>query len=102
MIESSLAAKGWPDLLLEGFTWGGLYGNVINDLEKTMDFKRDILEKYYDGHIGNDSFVVVVSLGRPKGCGELKLASTDPFQPPLIDPKYLHDPDDRQVFLEGK
>ena len=101
-IESSLAEKGWPDLLLVGEAWGGLYSNVINDLERTMDFRRDILEKYYEGYVGNDTFNIAVALGRPKGRGELKLASTDPFEPPIIDPKYLHDPHDRQVLLEGK
>ena len=102
MIESSLAEKGWPDILLVGGAGGGLYDDVVNDLERTMDFRRDILEEYYKGHIGNDTFTIAVALGRPTGRGELKLASTDPFEPPIIDPKYLQDPHDRQVLLEGK
>ena len=102
VIESSLAEKGWPDILLVGATWGGLHANVVNEYERTLDLRREVLEKYYEGHIGNDSFIIAIALGRPTGRGELKLASEDPFEPPLVDPKYLHDSHDRQALLDGK
>lgn len=37
----------------------------------------------------------------PKSRGEIKLASNNPFAPPIIDPRYLSDPDDLEVLLEG-
>ena len=37
---------------------------------------------------------------RPRSRGEIRLASNDPFQPPLIDPNYLADPYDVRVLIE--
>ena len=37
---------------------------------------------------------------RPRSRGEIRLASSDPFQPPLIDPNYLADPYDVRVLIE--
>ena len=38
----------------------------------------------------------------PFSTGSLKLASKDPFQHPLIDPEYLKDDRDMQVFYNGR
>ena len=37
----------------------------------------------------------------PKSRGEVRLASTDPTEAPLIDPRYLEDGDDVRFLLEG-
>lgn len=37
----------------------------------------------------------------PKSRGTIRLQSTDPFDPPLIDPNYLDHPDDITNFLKG-
>ena len=34
---------------------------------------------------------------RPKSRGWIKLKSTDPYDPPLINPKYLSDPNDEDI-----
>lgn len=39
---------------------------------------------------------------RPKSRGTIRLQSTDPFDPPLIDPSYLGHPDDITNFMKGK
>uniref|UniRef100_K1RLQ5 L-sorbose 1-dehydrogenase n=1 Tax=Magallana gigas TaxID=29159 RepID=K1RLQ5_MAGGI len=38
---------------------------------------------------------------KPKSRGTIRLQSTDPFDPPLIDPNYLDHPDDITNFLKG-
>ncbi|XP_022308580.1 alcohol dehydrogenase [acceptor]-like [Crassostrea virginica] len=47
------------------------------------------------------SFIVLLFLLRPKSKGTIELQSDDPFDPPLIDPKYLDHPDDINVLLKG-
>ena len=34
--------------------------------------------------------------------GTIRLASTDPNDPPLIDPRFFHDPMDLERFVEGR
>lgn len=42
-----------------------------------------------------------VCLLRPRSRGTLRLASADPFAPPLIDPNFLADPDDLRRLVRG-
>lgn len=37
----------------------------------------------------------------PKSIGQIRLHSTDPFDPPLIDPKMMEDERDADVLAEG-
>lgn len=37
----------------------------------------------------------------PRSRGELRIASSDPAQHPLIDPAYLSDPEDLEVMIDG-
>lgn len=48
-----------------------------------------------------DSFAVVPALLRPRSCGQLRLASADPAQPPLIDPAYLTDERDVEALVDA-
>lgn len=47
------------------------------------------------------SFFVENILLHPKSRGTIRLQSTDPFDPPLIDPNYLDHPDDIKDLLKG-
>ncbi|KAG8156258.1 hypothetical protein JTE90_000194 [Oedothorax gibbosus] len=51
-----------------------------------------------------DSTVVLLlsQLVHPKSRGTVKLNSTDPYDPPLIDPNYYEDPQDLKDMVEGK
>lgn len=46
-------------------------------------------------------FTTAVWLCHPKSCGTLEIRSSDPHDPPRIQPNYLEDKDDRKVMIEG-
>jgi len=90
----------WPDLQLVNLGaavvdgTGGLY-------EYAFNIKDGLMEKYYETAKGMDSFSIVVFVNRPYSRGEILLASKDPKDPPLIDPKYFDDPRDLNLLVEG-
>ncbi len=48
-----------------------------------------------------DGFTILPSLIQPKSVGFLKLVSSDPKAPPLIQPNFLSHPDDWETMLRG-
>ena len=53
-------------------------------------------------HTDYYGFLALPTLLHPFSTGSVKLASKDPFQHPLIDPAYLKDERDMQVFYNGR
>lgn len=47
------------------------------------------------------AFVMIPTILYPESRGEIRLASTDPSQQPIIDPKYFSEEADLRVLLEG-
>lgn len=47
------------------------------------------------------AYTLLYGFTKPKSRGRLWLESTDPDAPPVIDPNYLSDPYDREVYLEA-
>ena len=47
------------------------------------------------------SFFLLPTLIHPKSRGTIRLKSTDPFDHPSIDPRYLEEKKDIEVFTEG-
>jgi len=70
--------------------WNGL-GHIFGMTDKAYEWYKD--------HGTGASFGPVLS--RPKSRGYIKLASADPFEHPLIQPNYLAEEEDVQVFAEG-
>ncbi|XP_072046617.1 L-sorbose 1-dehydrogenase-like [Amphiura filiformis] len=64
------------------------YPNMGYDMDRENRYRR-----------AGMSFIPIVL--HPRSVGEITLASRDPMQPPLIDPRYLEDPFDVQVLVEG-
>lgn len=60
---------------------------------------RERFQKSINKEIG--TFFVENILLHPKSRGTVRLQTTDPFDPPLIDPNYLDHPDDAKVLLKG-
>ncbi len=66
-------------------------------LEFVIGLVDDHSRKIHWGH----GYSVHASLMRPKSRGTIKLTSSDPAVPPLIDPNYLDHPDDQSTLLAG-
>ena len=50
---------------------------------------------------GSNVFSLLVFLTRPDSRGEIRLASRNPFRPPVIKPGYFSDPRDMRTLVEG-
>lgn len=51
--------------------------------------------------LGKNSFSILPVMMRPKSRGFVKLRSTDPYERPIINPKYLSHPDDVATMVEA-
>ena len=67
------------------------------ELALTVAMFADHGRTLYRGH----GLSVHACLLHPKSVGQLKLASADPMEPPLIDPAFLTHPDDIKTLIEG-
>lgn len=61
-----------------------------------QEFATDLFPKEWD-----EGFVLIPIILHQKGRGRITLNSTDPFDYPNIDPNYLADPEDFDLFLEA-
>jgi choline dehydrogenase-like flavoprotein len=101
---SSLAKEAgeanWPDIHLTMF---GVSMCSICDtqLARAFNFKEDVIKAYYEHAKGKESFMQLVSNGRPHSRGQIMLRSSNPRIPPAIDPKYLDNEHDIKVMVEG-
>ncbi|CAL8117151.1 unnamed protein product [Orchesella dallaii] len=75
--------------------------NVPEEYEEFFNIKKGVMSRYIAGLEDVDSFMVTVMLGKYNSRGEIRLASTDPFEKPILDPKYLSHPDDVQILIDG-
>ncbi|WP_310962287.1 GMC family oxidoreductase [Nocardioides terrisoli] len=84
--STSYAEGGAPDLQLFAIPWS--YPPFQDEPKRLSPDKRPSLS-------------VFSTLVQPRSRGTLRLSSSDPFAPPLIDPNFLAEPDDLRVILEG-
>ncbi|KAJ4426636.1 hypothetical protein ANN_26434 [Periplaneta americana] len=80
----------------------------LNDNEgtKRVSHVTRFTDEIYDAVFGipnskSEIYIPLTVLQRPKSSGFIKLRSTDPFEAPIIDPRYLSDPRDVQTLVEG-
>ncbi|XP_029835046.3 glucose dehydrogenase [FAD, quinone] [Ixodes scapularis] len=66
-----------------------------------MGLKEEVYAKYYLPHRDKPVFTMVPFVLRPKSRGEVKLRSSNPDDPPLINTGYYSHPDDIKVIVEG-
>lgn len=65
---------------------------IINGIQSSL---KRILEEFGRTFFATNIFLRQISRGT------IRLLSTDPFDPPLVDPNYLDHPDDITNFLKG-
>ena len=80
-------ANGHPDLQIHTLPWSYPTPNQDKPVRPKVDTRPAI--------------TVMPTLIYPKSRGEVRLASADPSEAPLIDPSYLSDPADTRFLLDG-
>ncbi|MEO9137556.1 MAG: GMC family oxidoreductase N-terminal domain-containing protein [Jatrophihabitans sp.] len=83
----SSIATDVPDIQIHALPWAYPSPNQDAPIRHDVD-KRQAL-------------TLLATLIYPKSRGTVRLASSDPSAAPLIDPRYLSDPDDAKVLLDG-
>lgn len=92
------AQPDWPDVQI---TFNVL--PVPNDLDTLVNQKTDraAWREYYRPHVGESNHLVVGgTLFRAASRGRVMLNDTDVYGSPLIDPRYLSEPEDLARFVE--
>ena len=74
-------------------------------LESWYSFRSNMVFQLYDAYFadaqGHEGFSIGPTLVRPKSRGTIKLRSSDPLDPALIDPNFLAHPDDLRLMVKG-
>ncbi|KAG6800724.1 glucose dehydrogenase [Apis mellifera caucasica] len=74
------------------------YGIV---LKETMGISEKVYNEYFGPNLYENTITIAPVLLHPKSKGEIKLRSSNSFDPPLIDPKYLSNEDDIALLIDG-
>ena len=96
--NSSKSMK-WPDfqITLLGLSLPSYYEAGID----IFNIKPEIVKSLWGKTIEQNTFQLFVLNSRPLQRGDIKLLTSDPFTPPLINPKYLQNRRDVAVTVEG-
>lgn len=87
-LRTSLATESRPDLQLQMMPWS--YVKAQN-----QDSQK------FPGADPRTAVTLLATLIHPRSRGTLRLASADPATAPLIDPRYLTEPADLDLLVEG-
>lgn len=93
-------SEDWPDAEIH-FLSGSPVSDGGQTFRKTMALTDELWEKVYTPYLFRDTFSMYPVLLRPKSRGYIKLRSTNPYDQPIIDPKYLTHPDDILVMVDS-
>ena len=80
----------------------GYNSDVDDDIILPLIYCFQVYEALHGGQTSRDGLTMMPILLHSRSRGNVRLASTDPFDQPLIDPNYLADQRDIDVLLEGK
>lgn len=90
----------WPDL---GITF--LSGTAASEsggiLRHNFGFTDEIWDSYFKPLVNTDMLQFHLWLLRPLSRGTIRLSSSDPYAPPLIDPNYFSETADMDTIIES-
>ncbi|XP_078053384.1 glucose dehydrogenase [FAD, quinone] [Augochlora pura] len=89
-----------PDLQIMVMPLGLSKDNGIV-LRRALGISDEIYNDYFAPLVYKNTITIAPILLHPKSMGEVKLNSTNPFDPPLINPKYLTNKDDIALLVDG-
>jgi PREDICTED: similar to CG9503-PA len=93
-------SEDYPDIEIH-FVAGGPMSDHGRGLYQMYGLKEEVWEKFFVPNLIYDAISLYPVLLRPKSVGYIKLRSKNPFDHPIIDPKYLTHPDDIRRVVEG-
>ncbi|XP_068992531.1 glucose dehydrogenase [FAD, quinone] isoform X3 [Neodiprion pinetum] len=70
-------------------------------LRKIMGISDEVFRDYFSPLTHETAVSILPVLLHPKSSGEIRLQSSDPAAPPIIDPKYLSVQEDVEVLIDG-
>ena len=85
--------------IISGVSTHGDYGTFFG---KSFGLPQSFTDKFSTPYHGTDAATILPVILHPKSGGTLRLKSANPFEKPLIDPKYLDHPHDLQTLVNGK
>ena len=100
LLASSHTTPAWPDMYFTMFHIDASEASA-KGLETIFGVETGVLQSYLRADYGKDAFFFVSTLAVPRSRGEVKLRSTNPLDPVIIDPKYYDVPEDLQIMVEG-
>ncbi|RWS23195.1 glucose dehydrogenase (acceptor)-like protein 3, partial [Leptotrombidium deliense] len=90
----------FPDFEVH-FISGSIAADDGQDFRRVQGVTTDLWEQYYLPLVGLDKFSLYPVMLQPKSRGFIKLRSISPYEPPIIDPKYLTHPDDIMSIVDA-
>jgi len=122
-----MSTMDWPQIQMI-FGAVGVYTNLLDDYQRFFGFDKEQLAPIYNPVLGNDSFSFfpclrnncvsinhlfmsirqmisekfIFFIVRPKSVGEITLKNKKAHTRPIIDPKYLSNPEDVKILVEGR
>lgn len=79
----------------------GLASDKGSLMRKSLNIKKDLWEKYFMKSFDKSIATILSVVLHPKSKGAVFINSTDPREPPIIDPKYLSDKQDIEILING-
>ncbi|XP_063697755.1 glucose dehydrogenase [FAD, quinone]-like [Culicoides brevitarsis] len=80
---------------------GSLNGDKHGSLRRLLGFTDEFYHSMFDGIIERPGFGMVPVLMKPKSRGFIKLKSKNPFDWPVMQPRFFEHPHDMEIMLQG-
>jgi choline dehydrogenase-like flavoprotein len=90
----------WPDFQIHMLS-GSLVSDDGQTFRRVQGITEELYEQVYVPYQSFDTFSMYPVLLRPKSRGYIRLRSSNPNDPPVINPRYLTHPDDIIAMVEA-
>ncbi|GFT09806.1 glucose dehydrogenase [Nephila pilipes] len=94
------ASNDYPDVEIH-FVSGSPVSDGGQTFQRVMGVSQELWDTFYKPYVFRDTFSMNPVLLRPKSKGYIKLRSTDPYDPPIINPRYLTHPQDILTMVDS-
>ncbi|GFR06567.1 glucose dehydrogenase [Trichonephila clavata] len=94
------ASNDYPDVEIH-FVSGSPVSDGGQTFQRVMGVSQELWNAFYKPYVFRDTFSMNPVLLRPKSRGYIKLRSTDPYDPPIINPRYLTHPQDILTMVDS-